>query len=265
MAKYFPEAPPFPVHPSLQELSDYVFRELNRVSVSLFTEVSLNLEKMFVEPSRPQDGDVVYADGTSWNPGSGAGVYAYLNGSWTKLNVDPTDDLVIDDLTADDITADDVTFDTITLSGGQLVFPAVQNASAGANTLDDYEEGTYTPTFRANGSAAGVTYSTQTGIYTKTGRQVDFASQIILTNNGSGAGTVDQAGQPFNPVTTNWAVVMVPNAGFAGLTGAVCARVVAGANTVELSQMAATGRAVLTDAEITNTGNFSIAGTYATS
>lgn len=31
-------------------------------------------------------------------------------------------------------------------STGQIVFPATQNASSNANTLDDYEEGTWTPT-----------------------------------------------------------------------------------------------------------------------
>src|SRR4030066_820181 len=35
---------------------------------------------------------------------------------------------------------------SINLTGGQIKFPATQNASADANTLDDYEEGTFTPT-----------------------------------------------------------------------------------------------------------------------
>src|SRR5262245_1079228 len=33
-----------------------------------------------------------------------------------------------------------------TAKNGQLPFPALQNSSADANTLDDYEEGTWTPT-----------------------------------------------------------------------------------------------------------------------
>lgn len=31
------------------------------------------------------DGVMVYADGTSWNPGSGEGLYAYYNAAWNKL------------------------------------------------------------------------------------------------------------------------------------------------------------------------------------
>ena len=38
-----------------------------------------------VEPQRPQEGDTVNADGTNWNPGSGAGRYTYVGGAWVKL------------------------------------------------------------------------------------------------------------------------------------------------------------------------------------
>lgn len=38
-----------------------------------------------VEPARPRDGMIVYADGVKWNPGSGEGFYGYENGSWVKL------------------------------------------------------------------------------------------------------------------------------------------------------------------------------------
>lgn len=37
------------------------------------------------EPERFEDGDVVFADGTNWNPGSGAGLYERRGGAWEKL------------------------------------------------------------------------------------------------------------------------------------------------------------------------------------
>src|SRR5215468_5683367 len=58
----------------------------------------------------------------------------------------------------------------LNLTSGQITFPASQNASAGANTLDDYEEGTWTPVLTA--ATAGnlsVAYSTQLATYTKIG------------------------------------------------------------------------------------------------
>lgn len=45
----------------------------------------LRLPVLTSAPSSPQNGDIVYADGTSWNPGSGAGIYAYEAGAWAKL------------------------------------------------------------------------------------------------------------------------------------------------------------------------------------
>lgn len=38
-----------------------------------------------VEPAKRFEGLVANADGTNWNPGSGAGLYEYKGGSWSKL------------------------------------------------------------------------------------------------------------------------------------------------------------------------------------
>ena len=55
-------------------------------------------------------------------------------------------------------------------SANSLTFPAVQVPSAGANTLDDYEEGTYTPTWTASsGAAPAISDGTITGRYVKVG------------------------------------------------------------------------------------------------
>lgn len=61
------------------------------------------------------------------------------------------------------------------LAGGALSFPATQIPSAGANDLDDYEEGTWTPgvSFVTPGDLA-VTYTTQSGRYVKIGSMVFF-------------------------------------------------------------------------------------------
>jgi hypothetical protein len=83
---------------------------------------------------------------------------------------------------------------------GNIKFAATQSASADANTLDDYEEGTWTPVFTVGGSTAGVTYGTQVGHYQKVGNRVHWQFCIILTNNGSGTGSVTITGLPF---TTN--------------------------------------------------------------
>lgn len=38
-----------------------------------------------VEPFRPREGQLVFADGTDWNPGGGAGYYERVGGAWNKL------------------------------------------------------------------------------------------------------------------------------------------------------------------------------------
>ena len=65
----------------------------------------------------------------------------------------------------------------LTLNSGQVVFPATQNASANANTLDDYEEGTWTSGIADDsndGSGEGQTYTQQAGTYVKIGKVVHF-------------------------------------------------------------------------------------------
>jgi hypothetical protein len=60
---------------------------------------------------------------------------------------------------------------------GQIAFPATQNPSANPNVLDDYEEGTYTPTDQ---SGAGLVFTTVLGNYTKIGRLVTVGAQVLF-------------------------------------------------------------------------------------
>jgi len=90
-------------------------------------------------------------------------------------------------------------------SGAGVTFPSSQNASSNANTLDDYEEGTWTPEFRVNNSTAGVTYDStyRYGFYTKVGNTVTIHGGFKLSNNGSSTGEVRIGGLPFNATDVN--------------------------------------------------------------
>jgi hypothetical protein len=70
-------------------------------------------------------------------------------------------------------------------SGSGVSFPATQSASTDPNTLDDYEEGTWTPTVTAL-SGSITTYSAS-GIYTKIGRVVTATALVTITTNGTAA------------------------------------------------------------------------------
>lgn len=71
---------------------------------------------------------------------------------------------------------------TMNLFGGQILFPAVAVPSANVNTLDDYEEGTFTPVFSfVTPGNLNVVYSSQTAAYTKVGRAVTVSIQAVTT------------------------------------------------------------------------------------
>lgn len=45
----------------------------------------LFLEQLNAAPDKPQNGMIVWADGTNWNPGSGEGIYGYHGSTWNLL------------------------------------------------------------------------------------------------------------------------------------------------------------------------------------
>lgn len=94
-----------------------------------------------------------------------------------------------------------ITTTALNLTVGQIAFPATQNASAGANTLDDYEEGltngSWTPSFTFGGAAVGQTYTRQRGFYIKIGRLVVAQFYVSFSNKGSSTGNASLAGLPF--------------------------------------------------------------------
>ena len=67
-------------------LPAYLAEEFRRIAVILASPVdSISLEPQYKAPVKPRDGLVVMADGSSWNPGSGAGVYVYRGAAWHFL------------------------------------------------------------------------------------------------------------------------------------------------------------------------------------
>ena len=86
----------------------------------------------------------------------------------------------------------------LSVAGGQIKFPATQSASTDANTLDDYEEGTWTPVLKFGGATTGITYSQQNGSYIKVGKNVFITLYILLSSKGSATGAVSITGLPFS-------------------------------------------------------------------
>ena len=85
---------------------------------------------------------------------------------------------------------------TPSTSGAGITFPATQSASSNANTLDDYEQGTWTPTVFGNTTAGTTTYVSQFGDYVKIGRSVTVRFKISYSA-ATGTGFLQIGGLPF--------------------------------------------------------------------
>jgi hypothetical protein len=98
--------------------------------------------------------------------------------------------------------------DNAPVDGDGIRFPATQVPSSNANTLDDYEEGTWTPV------VGGVTL-TGAGRYTKVGRlvSISFANQNGIPALAVGA-RMDCTGIPFGVVAGAWANTAIPSIGW---------------------------------------------------
>lgn len=81
---------------SVDDAVRYYDNELRQLSQYLgqAKEVA-KLQTLSAPPLRPEEGDIVKADGTNWDPASsqpnpankGAGVYVYRGGAWVKMDV----------------------------------------------------------------------------------------------------------------------------------------------------------------------------------
>lgn len=60
-----------------------------RLLAAFLLLASSSLPKTTVAPTKPRDGMLRYADGTSWNPGGGKGVYLHNGSIWTLIKAIP--------------------------------------------------------------------------------------------------------------------------------------------------------------------------------
>lgn len=96
-------------------------------------------------------------------------------------------------------------------SSGNIKFPATQNTSANANTLDDYQNGTFTPTLNSFTIVSGTGGVTAAGTYIKVGHILT----VNIVISGTGTATIASIGGTSNitglPVASRGAI-----AGFSG-------------------------------------------------
>ena len=122
--------------------------------------------------------------------------------------------------------------------------------SGSANTLDDYEEGTFTPTFRGSGTAGDYTPGTATGFYTKVGRKVYITVSLLnitTDSDGSpGTGDLQVTGLPFaanndTGASSNIGQVCLDDFNFSNNAGTLCSIVAPGESLVTIREIVDNG------------------------
>ena len=123
-----------------------------------------------------------------------------------SITLDGTNGIVTPDIDSGVSTLGPLTQELNLGSTGQVVFPATQNASSNANTLDDYEEGTFTPVL--TGSTSGTFNGA--GRYTKIGQivHISMAFREISTVNRP-IGDYSITGMPFASIAAESATQRV--------------------------------------------------------
>ena len=155
------------------------------------TELELNADTIDINGAVEVSGHTII-ESTSQLRFGDTGTYIHQSADGVLDLVSDTE-IEINATTIDINGAVDISGNIVAQSG--INFPDTQAASADANTLDDYEEGSWTPALAQGGNS--VTLSTAVGRYTKIGNTVNFNFYIGASNLGSASGALTLSGLPF--------------------------------------------------------------------
>jgi hypothetical protein len=119
---------------------------------------------------------------------------------------------------------------------------------------------TFTPAVTLGGGSTGLTYTSRSGYYTKTGNRVYFDISIVLSAVGSSTGVVIITGLPYTSITNSVVNIMPQNITFSGQYGGY----VSGSTIVLYNVSTAGVLAGLTNSNLSNSSQIKISGVYET-
>lgn len=110
---------------------------------------------------------------------------------------------------------------TGTIDGSGIAFPTTADPSTDPNMLDDYEEGTWTPTYVGTTTAGTATYTNREGDYTRIGN-ICWVSVWINWTSGTGTGNARITGLPFTSDPVNYSALAVGwSINYSGASGTI--------------------------------------------
>ena len=132
----------------------------------------------------------------------GCSISMYAGDSLTELTTSTNHDMVFKTNATEHMRI--ASAGDVTVSTGDIVFGTAgkgiclgATTNVDANTLDDYEEGTWTPVISGSTSTTGQGYDAQTGSYTKIGNKVFCSFNMDLSAKGTIVGFLKITGFPF--------------------------------------------------------------------
>jgi len=145
-----------------------------------------------------------------------------------------------------------------------IAFPSTAVPSADPNTLDDYEEGTFTPVLTFGGGSTGITYSFQKGSYVKIGDLVSVNLWFYLSSKGTDTGDAVVTGLPFsvrNDINCRVAWTVIPR--FISFADIITGHTLENNAAVTLSEVTNAGETTaITNADFIDTSRLYISGVY---
>ena len=152
-------------------------------------------------------------------------------------------------------------------NGHGIDFSGTGGSSPTSTLLDDYEEGTFTPSITFGGGNSTQAYSERSGFYTKIGRLISCSILISFTNKGVSTGSAKIVGLPLTVSSNSSARTQghfTYQTGMANLTGVVL--LYGTHNTTETNMMDTntSSHNMLDDTNFTNSSVFRAILTYYT-
>jgi hypothetical protein len=142
---------------------------------------------------------------------------------------------------------------------GGIAFPATQVPSSDPNTLDDYEEGTFTPSLIASSGTVG-SYSARSGSYVRIGSFVMLVIEMTLSNKGTLGSAIRISDLPFSTSLNGFQGTGLAQANWSGLSGTLTGGLYGSA--IYLYNQASTNQTNLSGSNLTNTSEFGISISY---
>ena len=150
-------------------------------------------------------------------------------------------------------------------SGAGITFPATASASSDANTLDDYEEGTWTPTVLFSTSNGDRSYFYQVGRYVKIGNLVHVQGYLQFSES-TASGNLTIGGLPFtsSSVSLNYSSGTIYGNSLTGLSGQIQFLIDSSATSMIVYYSGTGSRTQLTNSNTGSSSDFSFSVCYQT-